>query len=608
MSTQTEPLLPCVGFLLDPTGTDHPAVVAWRRNLRGALDVHGVRPVQATGVAELVAAVGESPLAAVLCERVDALEELHQGSCGDNLWMVLFPDAPHDWPEGAEWVSLARDARPRVAGFVTDSQTSQDEIERSLSDQRVEVVVLPIGLPAPTARQSDPEPVPPPPVALRGLVELGEVATSTADARAWSFAAAKVLPPTAFAGELGGWEPGVPASPGVPQRQAVRADEQVLRRGVARLIPPVPRATEPVRAAVLGPQLTFIDQLAADLTRRGRVRVETDQWRYLSGPGGGNTRTPALLEAAEVVVAEWARPNAVWIQENARPEQRLVVRAHRYEVTTGFPRAIDMTRYDAGVVITPWVGRTLVQEHGWDPDKMVFIPNYVDAPHFRRPKLPGAEFTLGMVGIRPSLKRVDLALDLLAELRRTDARYTLRLRGALPPRRPHWDLDDVRRQWGRTLQRIEQDPDLRGAVHLDAEGRDMSRWYRHVGIILSLSDLEGSHVALAEGLASGAVPVARPWPGITTLWPAEIVTPTLAEAVTRVRSAQDPAVRAEWVAWGEKLGQLDGARVCSSWEALLRGELETARAHFGPVDWTVPPMTAVAATYADDPVPGRSWT
>ena len=40
----------------------------------------------------------------------------------------------------------------------------------------------------------------------------------------------------------------------------------------------------------------------------------------------------------------------------------------------------------------------------------------------------------------------------------------------------------------------------------------MAAWLRKVGWVLSLSDDESFHLAPAEGMASGAVPLVRPWP------------------------------------------------------------------------------------------------
>ena len=61
--------------------------------------------------------------------------------------------------------------------------------------------------------------------------------------------------------------------------------------------------------------------------------------------------------------------------------------------------------------------------------------------------------------------------------------------------------------------RIESAPLLRGAVTFEEHGPNIPAFLRKVGVILSTSDWEGHQVALAEGMASGCVPVILDRPG-----------------------------------------------------------------------------------------------
>lgn len=342
---------------------------------------------------------------------------------------------------------------------------------------------------------------------------------------------------------------------------------------------------EPLHIGILGHKLSFIDELARDIARASGSTVELDEWPNLGAPSDVQ-RARGVLARSDVLIGEWGRPNNVWIQRHARSDKRLIVRVHRYEVTTEFPRAIDMNRFDAGVVIVPWVGRALVQKFDWPAEKLVYIPNYIHTEYFRREKLPGAEFTLGIVGITPDLKRLDLALDLLAALRKEDLRYTLRVRGQLPTGHIHWSTNSaISEQWENVLFRLRTERLLRGAVHFDAPGRDMAAWFEGIGVILSLSDLEGSHVALAEGMASGALPIARPWPGVRTLWPADCVFHGMDDAVDQILRAQDESWRSETIDRFAAHPSLDQQRVIQAWWDLIKGDLESAQSAFGTVDW-----------------------
>lgn len=347
-----------------------------------------------------------------------------------------------------------------------------------------------------------------------------------------------------------------------------------------------PLGGEPVHIGIVGHKLSFIDELARDLGRRTGSTVELDEWKNLGAPSDA-AHSRRLVARSDVLIGEWGRPNNVWLQNNSSRDKRLIVRVHRYEVTTDFPHAIDMDRFDAGVVIVPWVGRALVQKYGWPAEKIVYIPNYVNTRYFHRPKLPGSEFTLGIVGITPDLKRLDLALDLLAALRTIDLRYSLRVRGQLPTEHIHWATNTrIPEQWGNVLFRLRTDPLLRNAVAFDAPGRDMAAWLEGIGVILSTSELEGSHVALAEGAASGALPIARPWPGIRTLWPDEFVFDDMGAAVDQILRARDPRWLADASTRIAAHPSLDPDRVLHAWWDLIHGDRDSAQSAFGPVDWS----------------------
>ena len=62
------------------------------------------------------------------------------------------------------------------------------------------------------------------------------------------------------------------------------------------------------------------------------------------------------------------------------------------------------------------------------------------------------------------------------------------------------------------------DPLLAGAVRFDPPGANMEEWFRDVGFMLSSSDTEGCHTAVMEGMASGAMPIVRDWPGARELY------------------------------------------------------------------------------------------
>ena len=69
----------------------------------------------------------------------------------------------------------------------------------------------------------------------------------------------------------------------------------------------------------------------------------------------------------------------------------------------------------------------------------------------------------------------------------------------------------------------------------------MAQWYRHIGVALSVSDFESFHLTIADGAASGALPVSLAWDGSDLIYPRDWLSASTDEAVERILTApRDP--------------------------------------------------------------------
>jgi len=273
----------------------------------------------------------------------------------------------------------------------------------------------------------------------------------------------------------------------------------------------------PLRVVVAGHALHFLTAVTEHLSAAPDVELRIDHVRSFARQD--EQHSAELLRWADVVFCEWAGPVAIWYSRRKRPGQRLLVRLHRYELYREWPAEIDIAAVDQVVCVSPHYARLTRELTGWAPAKVAVVPNYVDAELFDRPKLPGAEFTLGFLGMTPRRKRVDLALDVLERLRRRDPRYNLTIKTKFP-----WD-DSWNRAEGEEMsyardvvRRVAATPDLASSVAFEPYGADVAAWMRGVGFVLSTSDDESFHLSPAEGMASGAVPALLPWPGSETVY------------------------------------------------------------------------------------------
>ena len=259
------------------------------------------------------------------------------------------------------------------------------------------------------------------------------------------------------------------------------------------------------RLVIAGHDFKFLSGIPDRARARG-AEIREDVW------AGHNKHdlevSRELLDWADVALCEWCLGNAVWYSENVRDDQRLAIRFHRVERTTDYPASVNIERVDAVVFVGPHLLEEAGERYGWPAEKLRLVPNAVDVRALRREKLPGSAFNLGMIGFVPAIKRIDRALDILELLRARDRRFRLIVKGK-PPWAFPWmrQRDEERRMFQEAYRRIETAPLLRGAVTFEDHGPNIPAFLRKVGLIVSTSDYEGHQVAVAEGMASGCVPV-----------------------------------------------------------------------------------------------------
>jgi glycosyltransferase involved in cell wall biosynthesis len=289
----------------------------------------------------------------------------------------------------------------------------------------------------------------------------------------------------------------------------------------------------PLRVVVAGHDLKFFRPLVALLLLRPGVEVRVDQWASLGEHDPAKSQE--LAAWADVVICEWCGPNAIWYSRHKRKDSRLLVHLHRFELYSPYPRKVRFGNVDQVICVSDHYTRLTRETTGWPAGKVVTVPNPLDTMQLGRAKLDGARFNLGMISVAESRKRLDLGLDVLEELRRTDDRYLLYVKSAMPWE--HWWVwqhQEERDHYGDIFRRVQRSPLLRDAVVFDDAGPDVPAWLRRIGFVLSTSDDESFHVAPAEGMASGAVPVIRHWPGAETIYDQRWIAGTPAEMAAAI--------------------------------------------------------------------------
>ncbi|WP_299497025.1 glycosyltransferase [uncultured Shewanella sp.] len=272
---------------------------------------------------------------------------------------------------------------------------------------------------------------------------------------------------------------------------------------------------------IAGHDLKFVRKYI-ELSRGQGYRVKVDKW--LGHNKNNELDSARKLAASDSIYCEWMLENAVWYSTNKLEHQNLVVRFHRQEIETTYPKKVALNNVNQVHFIAPLVMRD-ARKLFWNEKNIgILRENYIDSTALNKPKFTNAKFTLGVVGIVPKMKRIDKALDLLEILRKKDDRYILRIKGKLPN-----DYDwmksrtDEMSYFNRQFQRIETSEFLRGAVFFDGHGNDMEHWFRNIGFLLSFSDFEGCHLSAMEAMGSGAIPLISNWEGADEIYPKKYI-------------------------------------------------------------------------------------
>ncbi|MBF4490025.1 glycosyltransferase [Psychrobacter sp. N25K4-3-2] len=269
---------------------------------------------------------------------------------------------------------------------------------------------------------------------------------------------------------------------------------------------------EPKNVLIASHDNKFLVSILEKLCRLEKINVKFDNWDTTLRHDLKTSKS--LLEWADIIICEWAVGPAVYYSNHKKPNQKLLVRLHRFEITTDQPAKIDFSKVDKMIVVSEYIKDFCIENYNWSNKKIDVIPQFANTHHFDRDKINGYNFNLGLLGFIPKLKRLDRSLDILEELRKNDNRYRLYIKSKMPWDVPFiWNREVEREYYIEQFKRIENSELLKGAVIFDDYGNDVSAWLRKIGWILSTSDIEGCHTAVAEAMSSGSQGVIFDWPG-----------------------------------------------------------------------------------------------
>lgn len=270
------------------------------------------------------------------------------------------------------------------------------------------------------------------------------------------------------------------------------------------------------KVLVMGHDQKFWYPLQHNLEKTEKFIFKEDLWQ--GHDGHDEQKTLELMAWADIIVAEWALGNAIFAAKHKKKHQLLIVRLHSQERNTTHLNHIDFDNVDKFIFVAQHLVEICTNKFDIPSEIITVIPNFIDLDKYNLKKMGGCEFNLGMIGMAPQSKRLDLAVDTFELLYKKDKRYTLHIKGKQPYEYDWlWARTKEREYYTKVYERINQS-EIRNNIIFDPPGANVQYWLQMMGFVLSPSDFESFHMAIAEGMAASTIPVIWNWPGAQQLY------------------------------------------------------------------------------------------
>lgn len=230
-----------------------------------------------------------------------------------------------------------------------------------------------------------------------------------------------------------------------------------------------------------------------------------------------------LIESCDIIFCEWCLGNAVWYSHNKKEWQKLIIRAHRQELTLNYIHELKLENIDYFITISPKMYENFSREIEIPNDKMKMLFNIIDDDKFILSNAKDRDYHLGFIGYTPSLKRMDIAITLFEQIWKQNKSYYLFFKGKDPFDYPWLCKRNSEKEYYNNIYKSLKYKSCSKNIIFEPFSNDITDFLSRMGFILSTSDIEGSHQSVAEGMAAGCFPVIRNWQGASGVYPKEYI-------------------------------------------------------------------------------------
>jgi len=229
-----------------------------------------------------------------------------------------------------------------------------------------------------------------------------------------------------------------------------------------------------------------------------------------------------LMQWADLAWFEWC--DHLLIEATKLPKSCMILcRLHSYEAFTVMPDQVDWSKVDKLILVNQSVERILTALHPKAKVDRVIIPNGVDTGKFAIPqdKIYGKNIcSAGYINYK---KDPLLMLQCFKAIHDRDPECKFFVAGSCQDPRFMFYFDHMIPQLGIQVQ-------------FDGWVEDMPSYFEDKDFVISTSVFESFHYSIAEGMASGLVPLVHNWPGSENVYPHRYRFNTIEECANLVQS------------------------------------------------------------------------
>ncbi|MCH9030891.1 MAG: glycosyltransferase [candidate division Zixibacteria bacterium] len=253
-----------------------------------------------------------------------------------------------------------------------------------------------------------------------------------------------------------------------------------------------------IKIAFFATQDSFVRDIQSHFAENNEVRLIQ---------GGNANQMQEALQWCDLAWFEWCDSLLIMATRHIPKLCPIICRLHSYEAFTNFPEQVDWSKVDKIIFVNESV-KTLTQNRLPGELKKVVIPNSIDIEKFHIPNEKKYGKRIASIGYINYKKNPQLLLYVFKKIHDWDSEFELHIAGEGQDARIDLYMRDMAGK-------------MKLPVRYHGWIEDMPKFMENMDFVISTSLFESFHLSIAEGMASGIIPLVHDWFGSENIYPDE---------------------------------------------------------------------------------------